>query len=108
MAEVKRENIYYFDNADYFKIRNALYSIKKDKIIKNDLSYYDMLFSNSKAVFYVPHQDDETLFYYIYAILHSNEYLQKFSSDLQKAFPRIPILKNKEKYISTRRSYYEA
>ena len=57
------ENIYYFDNADYFKIRNALYSIKKDKIIKNDLSYYDMLFSNSKAVFYVPHQDDETLFY---------------------------------------------
>ena len=57
------ENIYYFDNADYFKIRNALYSIKKDKVAKNNLSYYDMLFSNSKAIFYVPHQDDETLFY---------------------------------------------
>ena len=28
------ENIYYFDNADYFKIRNALYSIKKDKILR--------------------------------------------------------------------------
>ena len=47
--------------------------------------------------------DDETLFYYIYAILHSNEYLQKFSSDLQKALPRIPILKNKEKYIEVGR-----
>ncbi|WP_350022463.1 type ISP restriction/modification enzyme [Turicibacter sanguinis] len=48
--------------------------------------------------------DDETLFYYIYAILHSNEYRQKFSSDLQKAFPRIPILKNKEKYIDVGRN----
>lgn len=48
--------------------------------------------------------DDETLFYYIYAILHSNEYRQRFSSDLQKAFPRIPILKNKEKYIEVGRN----
>lgn len=48
--------------------------------------------------------DDETLFYYIYAILHSNEYRQKFSSDLQKAFPRIPILRNKEKYFEVGRN----
>ena len=47
--------------------------------------------------------DDEMIFYYIYAILHLNEYRQKFSSDLQKAFPRIPILKNKDKFVEVGR-----
>ena len=41
--------------------------------------------------------DDD--FYYIYAILHSKEYRQKYSNDLQKDLPRIPLLKNKEKFI---------
>lgn len=41
--------------------------------------------------------DDE--FYYVYAVLHSPEYRQKYANDLQKALPRIPLLKNKEKFV---------
>ena len=43
--------------------------------------------------------NNEEVFYYIYALLHSKEYCKKFSSDLQKAFPRIPILKNKMDFV---------
>lgn len=38
-------------------------------------------------------------FYYIYGILHSEEYRIKYDSDLKKALPRIPEVKNKKKYI---------
>src|SRR5699024_586029 len=38
-------------------------------------------------------------FAYIYAILHSKEYRDKYNNDLTKGLPRIPILKNKEQYI---------
>lgn len=38
-------------------------------------------------------------YYYIYGVLHSPEYIQSYSNDLQKSLPRIPLLKNKEKYV---------
>ncbi|MBW1606068.1 type ISP restriction/modification enzyme [Lactobacillus sp. Sy-1] len=36
---------------------------------------------------------------YIYGLLNSNSYQNKYSSDLVKDTPRIPIAKNKEKYV---------
>lgn len=42
---------------------------------------------------------EEDLFYYVYGVLHSQEYRQKYANDLQKALPRIPLLKDKEKYV---------
>ncbi|MFY1049322.1 type ISP restriction/modification enzyme [Apilactobacillus sp. 1-1-2] len=41
----------------------------------------------------------EDVVYYVYAVLNSKTYLDKYASDLNKAFPRIPILKHKEKYV---------
>lgn len=41
--------------------------------------------------------DDE--YYYVYGLLHTSEYRKKYSNDLQKALPRIPTVKYKEKYI---------
>ncbi|SES17690.1 type ISP restriction/modification enzyme [Psychrobacillus sp. OK032] len=38
----------------------------------------------------------EDVFNYVYAILHSKEYKDKYANDLGKGLPRIPILKNKE------------
>ncbi|PKC52534.1 hypothetical protein RhiirA1_481277, partial [Rhizophagus irregularis] len=39
------------------------------------------------------------VFYYVYGVLNSHEYKQKYSHDLKKELPRIPILKNKEQFI---------
>ena len=36
----------------------------------------------------------EDLFYYIYGLLHSKEYCQKYSDNLSKELPRIPAVKN--------------
>lgn len=42
---------------------------------------------------------EEDTFYYVYGVLHSPDYCQKYANDLQKSMPRIPLLKNKEKYV---------
>ncbi|MER2169461.1 MAG: type ISP restriction/modification enzyme [Psychrobacillus psychrodurans] len=42
---------------------------------------------------------NEEVFYLIYAVLHSKEYKEKFANDLSKNFPRIPNLKDKQKFI---------
>lgn len=46
---------------------------------------------------------DEDVFYYVYGILHSNEYREKYQNDLRKALPRIPLLKNKDIYVEVGR-----
>jgi len=43
---------------------------------------------------------DEDTFYYVYAVLHSPKYREKYGNDLKKSLPRIPILKQKEKFVS--------
>ena len=41
---------------------------------------------------------DDT-FAYIYGLLNSKEYQEKYANDLKKELARIPIVKNKEKYV---------
>ena len=41
---------------------------------------------------------DET-FAYVYGLLNSREYQEKYANDLKKDIARIPIVKNKEKYV---------
>lgn len=43
--------------------------------------------------------DEMSLLYYIYAIFHSKEYVSRFSGDLKKGSPKIPMLKNIHKFI---------
>ncbi|MFZ4868805.1 DEAD/DEAH box helicase [Enterococcus entomosocium] len=41
----------------------------------------------------------EDTFYYVYAVLHSSEYLKKYANNLKKSLPRIPLVKSKGKYL---------
>ncbi|USL45719.1 DEAD/DEAH box helicase [Priestia megaterium] len=43
--------------------------------------------------------EDLEIFYYVYGVLHSPEYREKYANDLKKSLPRVPILKEKEKYV---------
>jgi len=51
--------------------------------------------------------DREDLFYYVYGVLHSKEYKERYASDLKKALPRVPLLKNKEQYVMVGRKLAE-
>lgn len=41
----------------------------------------------------------EDIFYYIYALMHHNDYKNSYSADLNKELARIPLLVNKDKYV---------
>lgn len=41
----------------------------------------------------------EDTFYYVYGLLHSKAYRENYASDLKKELPRIPEVKDKEKYV---------
>lgn len=45
----------------------------------------------------------EEVFYYVYGLLHSKEYKDKYNNDLRKASPRIPILKRKDEFVKVGR-----
>ena len=46
----------------------------------------------------------EDIFYYVYGILHSNEYRKTFSNDLKKMLARIPLVKSKDDFFSFSRA----
>lgn len=43
--------------------------------------------------------NDLGVFYYVYGVLHSPEYRERYANDLKKSVPRIPILKDKNKFV---------
>lgn len=51
-------------------------------------------FGNSKAI------TKEHIFYYVYGILHSPQYHERFAADLKKSLPRIPIVDNVEDFMA--------
>jgi predicted helicase len=42
----------------------------------------------------------EDIFYYVYGILHSTEYRQRFAADLKKMLPRIPLTRDTKNFWS--------
>ena len=42
----------------------------------------------------------EDIFYYVYGLLHSNDYRSRFADDLRKSLPRIPIVENANDFIA--------
>jgi len=50
---------------------------------------------------------EEETFYYVFALLQSGEFQQKYRNDLQKDLPNIPMAKEREKYIEIGRKLVE-
>lgn len=58
--------------------------VRHDAITDEALSVFQQTYSNKKIT-------KEEIFYYIYGILHSPEYRERFSVNLNKELPRIPF-----------------
>lgn len=61
--------------------------IRHDAITDWALGEYRKRYADAKIT-------KEDIFYYVYGILHSPEYKQRFASDLKKMLPRIPFAKD--------------
>lgn len=41
----------------------------------------------------------EMIFYYVYGLLHSKDYRERFAADLKKSLPRIPIVDSLDDFV---------
>lgn len=51
--------------------------------------------------------DEDSIIYLLYGILHSPEYREKYSNDLSKDLPKVPLLRNQDKFINVGRGLAE-
>ena len=49
---------------------------------------------------YGPEVTKDDVFYYVYALLHSPEYRTRYSADLKKSLPRIPLVASREDFVA--------
>lgn len=80
-------NLFDFDTTDDKYIRH-------DGITDWILKEVRRRFGNAKAI------TKEHIFYYVYGILHSPQYRERFAADLKKSLPRIPIVDNIEDFMA--------
>jgi predicted helicase len=76
----KQEKLNFFDTAD------------NNKYIRRD-AISDFILERAKKQ-YGKNVSKEDIFYYVYGFLHSKEYREKFSNDLKKMLPRLPLLED--------------
>lgn len=75
------------DNNDLFSGKNSGAGYKKkDGITDAGLAYFKAAYPSEKI-------RKEDIFYYIYGLLHSEEYRKKYADNLSKQLPRIPCVK---------------
>ncbi|MCX4192575.1 DEAD/DEAH box helicase [Methylophaga sp. OBS1] len=64
---------------------------RKDALTDEGLSYFQSRYSDERIT-------KEDLFYYIYGLLHSEDYRDRFADNLSKELPRIPTVKKVEDF----------
>lgn len=77
-----------FDDAETDKY------IRRDGITDWILKEVRSRFGGSKAI------TKEHIFYYVYGLLHSKQYRERFADDLKKSLPRIPIAENVQDFMA--------
>ena len=77
-----------FDDAETDKY------IRRDGITDWILKEVRRRFGGSKAI------TKEHIFYYVYGLLHSKQYRERFADDLKKSLPRIPIVDSLQDFMS--------
>ena len=82
----------------YDEDNESLFSKTKEHYIKYD-GISDYIFNKFSEKFQ-KHIEKEDIFYYVYGILHSKIYREKYKADLKKSLPRIPIVDTYEKFLN--------
>ena len=54
----------------------------------------DWILREVRSRYHASNITKEMIFYYVYALLHSEDYRTRFAADLKKSLPRIPIVEN--------------
>ncbi len=68
--------------------------IRRDNVTDWILKEVRSRFGGSRAI------TKEHIFYYVYGLLHSSQYRERFADDLKKSLPRIPIVDNVQDFMA--------
>jgi predicted helicase len=86
----------FLDTTDLFSekitAKNSNYN-RKDGISDKGLECFEQAYPHDKF-------NKEDIFYYIYGLLHSSEYRERFADNLTKELPRIPCVKSSKDFWS--------
>ena len=69
-----------------------------DKYIRRD-GITDWILKEVRSRYGTKNITKEMIFYYVYGLLHSEDYRQRFAADLKKSLPRIPIVERVEDFM---------
>ncbi len=78
----------------------SLFDVNQDKFIRRDgvsdwiLKEVRSRFGNTRSL------TKEHIFYYVYGVLHSAQYREKFAAELKKTLPRIPVAEKAEDFMA--------
>ncbi|XDD52549.1 DEAD/DEAH box helicase (plasmid) [Leptospira sp. WS92.C1] len=90
LYSTKKEGLFAFANTTESSAslqENASFRKRRDAITDEGLAHFQEKYPDEKIT-------KEDLFYYIYGLLHSPEYLKKYADNLSKELPRIPAVKS--------------
>lgn len=77
-----------------------LFSEIQDQYTRHD-AITDWVLRQFRDRFHAGRQiDKEMIFYYVYGLLHSEDYRTRFSADLKKSLPRIPIVDSLQDFLA--------
>ena len=74
-----------------------------DNYIRRD-GITDWILKEVRGRYHASNITKEMIFYYVYGLLHSEDYRQRFAADLKKSLPRIPIVEKVEDFME----FYQA
>ncbi len=72
--------------------------VTNDKYIRRD-GITDWILKEVRSRYHTNNITKEMIFYYVYGLLHSPDYRERFASDLKKSLPRIPIVERVEDFM---------
>lgn len=78
-----------------FNEENTSGYTRRDAITDDGLAHFQAAYQNADIT-------KEDLFYYIYGLLHSPDYRERFKNNLAKQLPRIPAVKRFEDFVAFR------
>lgn len=76
--------------------QHDLFSGETSQYIKHD-GITDFILDQAQKK-YGPRVTKEDIFYYVYGILHSKSYIEKFADDLKMQLPRLPLVTEPQKF----------
>ena len=69
-----------------------------EKYIRRD-GITDWILKEVRSRYHASNITKEMIFYYVYGLLHSEDYRTRFAADLKKSLPRIPIVENLNEFM---------